>query len=336
LPNGGKPLKIFCCDFNWRLYEQPRLRHTRSAPQDWAFVDPQAYFDWHRDFGVNCMFMLAYAMAGYAFYRTKLGPVAPGPGVNLLPKLYDLAQKAGMPSCSYFNTSMDALMSDIYTKDEWLVPGTNLLAPESPWTDLLCKRITEFLRQYPVEWINFDGFTYGKLGASRFRIRPAWFVKRPFREIIGREMPDDAAKITPEESLRYMREVLARQFHRIQEAVHEGHPGTKTFYNPPFYRPAEPLWVDHPMLNECDMLNAESSDDVVPWLLKIRKPKQRVMTVIVGRPDGVCYPETWKRWYRAGCDFFGYAWAIPPDFRPHPRYAKDLAVVREAYHEMPG
>ena len=127
---------------------------------------------------------------------------------------------------------------------------------------------------------------------------PAWLVKKPFREIIGREMPEDAAKITPEESLRYMREMLARQFHRIQEAIHEGHPGTKTFYNPPFYRPAEPLWVDHPMLNECDMLNAESSDDVVPWLLKIRKPKQRVMTVIVGRPDGVCYPATWKRWFR--------------------------------------
>ena len=134
--------------------------------------------------------------------------------------------------------------------------------PESPWTDLLCARITEFLRAYPAEWVCFDPFTYGMLGANNFRVPPAWFVKKPFREIIGREMPDDAAKITLEESRLYMREVLGRQFHRIQEAIHEGSPDTKSFYNVPFYVPNEPLWVNHPMLNECDMLSTESSDRV--------------------------------------------------------------------------
>ena len=66
-----------------------------------------------------------------------------------------------------------------------------------------------------------------------------------------------------------------------------------------------------------DQLAAESTDDVMPWLLKIRKPHQRVLTVITGRQDGVSDPNTWKRWYEAGCDFFGYAWGTPPDFRPH-------------------
>ena len=73
----------------------------------------------------------------------------------------------------------------------------------------------------------------------------------------------------------------------------------------------------------------------MPWLLQIRKPHQRVMTVITGRPDGVCDPNTWKRWHAAGCDFFGYAWGTPPDFRPHKTYDKELAITRNAYHATP-
>ncbi len=344
LPNGGKPLKIFCCDFNFSLREKPYLHQTHSAPHEWAFVDPQQYFDWHRDFGVNCMFCQAFTSNGYAFYPTKLGPLAPGPGARLLPELFERSRKIGMPFCSYFTTASDDVVHD--TRPEWRVPGgptpgpdagwTRLLAPESPWTDLLCARISEFLRAYPVDWVCFDPFTYGMLGANNFRVPPAWFVKEPFREIIGREMPAEGAKITLEESRLYIREVLARQFHRIQAAIREASPGTKSFYNVPFYAPEEPLWVNHPMLNECDMLNTESSDELVSWLLRIRKPHQRVMTTILGRPDdqGVCDPDSWRRWYQAGCDFFGYAWAIPPDFRPHPRYAKDLEITRKAYHEM--
>ena len=34
------------------------------------------------------------------------------------------------------------------------------------------------------------------------------------------------------------------------------------------------------------------------------------------------------------CDFFGYAWGTPPDFRPYPRYDAELRIVREAYREM--
>jgi hypothetical protein len=333
LPNRGQPLKIFCCDFNWSLDPKTPWPAHHSAPKDWACVNPREYFDWHRDFGVNCMFCQAFPHNGHAYYPTKLGPVAPGPGSQLLPELFRLSRKAAMPFCSYFSVAFDDHI--VNTQLSWRVPQTSFLAPEGPWTDLLCARLKEFLRLYPVEWINFDPFTYGKLGASDFHVRPASFVKKPFREVLGREMPDVAALITPQESLRYMREVLARQFHRMQEAIHEVSPGTKTFYNPPFFQPNEPLWSDHPLLNETDMLNAESSDDVVPWLLRIRKPRQRVMTTIIGRQGGICDPNTWKRWYAAGCDFFGYAWAIPPDFRPHPRYAKQLEITRAAYREMP-
>lgn len=333
LPNKGRPIKIFTCDFNWCIWDKPSQHVTLSAPQDWAFVDPDAYFNWHRDFGVNCFFAHAYTHAGFAFYPTKLGPVAPGPGSQLFGELFKRARKVGMPVCAYFSVNRDDLMQA--TRPGWRVPGGTFLAPESPWTDLLCARVTEFLRLYPVDWINFDVFTYGVYRASQFRIQPAWFVKDAFREIIGRTMPDEAAKIAPEESLRYMREVLARQFHRIREAMHRGNPGTKANFNPPFFAPAEPLWADHPMLNECDQLTAESTDDVMPWLLKIRKPHQRVLTVITGRQDGVSDPNTWKRWYEAGCDFFGYAWGTPPNFRPHRKYDKELEITRNAYQAMP-
>jgi hypothetical protein len=59
------------------------------------------------------------------------------------------------------------------------------------------------------------------------------------------------------------------------------------------------------------------------------------MTTIIGRQDGVSDPNSWKRWYLAGCDFFGYAWGTPPDFQPHPKYAKDLEITRRVYRKMP-
>ena len=150
-------------------------------------------------------------------------------------------------------------------------------------------------------------------------------------------MPEEASEITAEESLKYKREIMARQFHRIQEAMHKGNPETKANFNPPFFKVADPLWVDHPMVNECDQLVAESTDDIVGWLLKIRKPEQRVMTTIVGRPDsqGMCDPNAWRKWYKAGCDFFAYAHGTPPDFRPHPSWAKEIEIARQAYAEMP-
>ena len=339
LPSGGHPIKLFCCDLNWVRLDNPVRGTPPAAPQDWAFVNPQQYFDWHREFGGNVMFCQAYTFGGYAFYPTKLGPVAPGPGANLFPELFKLSRQAHLPFHSYFCVGADLIMSNM--RNAWVVPTSRnygwwgFLAPESPWTDLLCARVEEFLRLYPVEWIVFDWFVYGNLESNNLPVQPAWFVKGPFREIIGRDMPDEAAKITPEESLRYKREVLARQFYRIREAVHRGNRETKVYFNVPYRRPAEELWVNHPMLNESDMLLAESSDTVVPWLLSIRKPHQRVMTTIVGRQDGVSDPNTWKRWFNAGCDFFGYAWGTPPDFRPHPDYAAAVEVVRKAYQEMP-
>ena len=337
-PSGGKPIKLFCCDLNWTYFDKPTKRTPPAAPHDWAFINPKEYFDWHVNFGVNVMFCQAYTFGGYAFYPTKLGPVAPGPGQELLPKLFELSRSAGLPFWSYFCVGADLIMSNM--RDYWVVPtsrnyaGHGFLAPESPWTELLCARVEEFLRLYPVDWILFDWFVYGTLKPD-FAVQPAWFVKEPFAQIIGREMPEDASKITPEESLKYKREVLARQFYRIRDTVRKASPQTRISFNVPYFEPAEALWGNHPMLSESDSLFAESSDEVVPWLLSIRKPPQRVMTTVLGRQDGVTDPRTWKKWYERGCDFFAYAWGTPPDFRPHASYAAGLEIIRRAYREMP-
>jgi hypothetical protein len=45
-------------------------------------------------------------------------------------------------------------------------------------------------------------------------------------------------------------------------------------------------------------------------------------------------PDAWKKWYEKGFDMFGYAFGIPPNITPHPRYDADLALVRKAFAEI--
>jgi hypothetical protein len=326
------PIRCFCCDFNWSMLGPDAVP---SVPQDWAFVDPGEYFDWHRDFGNNVCFCQAYAFGGYAFYETELGPVAPGPGREFLPRLYHRARAEKMLFWSYMCVGTDLILSKL--REGWTVPGTGFLALESPWTDLLCDRIREFLSLYPVDWLLFDWFAYGELTPVGHPVQPAPFVREPFEEIVGRPMPEKAEEIAPEENLAYKREVLARQFHRIREAVQETSPRTKIAFNVPYQQPASPLWVDHPMLQESDGLFSECTDTkVMEWVLSVRQPWQRVMTTLRGQAgEGLqADPTSWRRWYEEGCDFFGYAFGRPPDFRPHPKFEKEVSQVREAFHEM--
>lgn len=331
------PIKLFNCDLNYSYFDKPYEHAAPSAPQDWAFIDAEEYFNWHLEFGCNAAYCQAYTWSGYAFYPTRLGPVAPGPGQELVPKLFELARKAHIPFWSYFSVGFDHCMASV--RSNWVIPTSrnlgfslDFLAPESPWTDLLCARVREFLGSYPVDWLLFDGFVYGNWMPD-FHVQPAWFVQEPFQEIIGRPMPAQAWEIEAGESLRYKREVLARQFRRIQDTVREASPRTKMVFNSPYREAAEPLWIDHPALSESDMLFAESSDEVVSWLLEVRKPHQRVMTTVIGR-GGHTDPESWRKWHERGCDFFGYAWGAPPDFRPHRSYASQLEIVRRAFKEI--
>jgi hypothetical protein len=337
-PKTMQPTLLFCCDFNWARLENGHVRP--SMPPDWAKVDPRKYFDWHRDFGVNVMFCQAYCSSGYALYPTKLGPVGEGNAATLFPRLYEMSRKAGMPVWSYFTVGADLFMAKEHP--EWIVPGSQknefghggFFGPETPRTELLCARIREFLKTYPVDWLLLDWFAYGALVSNGGAVQPAEFVKKPFARIIGRPMPAKATEITAAENLKYKRTVLAEQFQALKAAVKETSPKTKLIFNVPYWGGGEELWKDHPMLAESDGLFAESTDSVVDWLLKVRKKDQRVMTTIIGLHRGRTDPTKWKKWHEQGCDFFGYAWGTPPSFEPGARYKKDLEITREAFQAM--
>lgn len=334
------PIKLFCFDLNWSRYDKPVAFAGASAAQDWAAIDPQAYFDFHLAMGNNVMFCQAYAFGGYAFYPTRLGPVAPGAGRDLLPRLWDLSLKKKIPFWSYFCVGTDVSLSALMAP--WLVPKSRFgahpfgfLAPETPWTDLLCERVKEFLTSYPVDWLLFDWFVYGNTKPADFQVQPAWFVEKPFLEIIGRPMPEKAEDITLDENLRYKREVLARQFRRLRDTVRQTSPRTKIIFNVPYWEAAEPLWVNHPMPIESDGLFAECTKEaVVEWLLKIRKPNQTVMTTLMGHA-GQCDPDSWRKWFERGCDFSGYAWGTPPLLKLHPSYDQEVEIIRNAFQAMP-
>ena len=336
-----RTLKVFACDLNWAKFDSPMAGVAPAMAADWAQVDPQEYFDWHTGFGVNTIVCQAYLFGGTALYPSRLGPVAPGTGAEFLPRLYELSRKAKLPFMSYFCAGVDLTVA--VHRPAWIIPTSynhahhGFLAPESPWTDLLCARVAEFLTDYPVEWLMFDWFVYGSLHTDEFPVQPAWFARQPFEQLIGRPMPERAQEITAEESLIYKREILARQFHAIQTTVQHVSPGTRIMFNIPYWQAEEPIWAGHPMMNDSDCLFAECSrEDVVQWLLRVKKPEQRVMTTIIGRVDqaGECEPDSWRKWYDRGVDLFGYAWGTPPDFHPHPAYQGDLDIVRRAFKEI--
>jgi hypothetical protein len=333
-----RPIKLFVLDLNWSRRDCPYPVIYPSAAHEWAHVDPREYFDYHIAFGNNAIFCHAFTFGGYAFYPSRLGPVAPGPGQQLLPRLYELTRQAGLPFWSYFCVGTDVTLSA--QRNDWVIPnsrmgGMGFLGPETEWTDLLCARLKEFLVQFPVDWILFDWFFYGSW-VPRFRVQPATFAAAPFQEIIGRPMPERAEEITTEESLKYKREVLTRQFRRIRDTVRQTSPATRIMFNVPYLEAREPLWVDHQMLSESDGLFAESTKpEILEWLLSIRQPHQRVMTTIIGQLEkGLCDPESWRTWHQKGCDFMGYAFCTPPVLKPHPYYEDGLRIVREGFRRM--
>ena len=168
----NRATRLFCCDLNWTRYSD--TYSPASLPQDWAFIDPKEYVDWHLEFGNNTMFCQAYTFCGYAFYPSKLGPVAPGPGCELLPRLMEEAKNAGVPFWSYFSVSWDLITRGL--RGEWTFPhqpAAWCLGPETVWTDLLCARVREFLADYPVDWILFDMFLYGEVDNNGFPLVPA-------------------------------------------------------------------------------------------------------------------------------------------------------------------
>jgi len=330
--------KMFIIDWNFVVFDdQPAIRPTSTA-FDYADINAAEVFDYALSLGNNAIFCHAYTINGCAMYPTRLGPVSAGSAGTLLPDLYEITRKNKLPFWAYFDVAQDGHVNS--SRPHWLIPGTaaggdpsGFLAPETPWTDLLCARVEELLATWKVDWLLFDGFVYGSFTPDLFQVPPAWYMERPFREIIGRAMPAAAGDIRPDENLRYKREILARQFRRIRDTVKRASPRTKICFNVPYWKPAEALWVDHPMLQESDGLLAETAnEDLVDWLLKIKRPEQRLFLTVVNCLDAFRFDtRSWEKWYERGCDFHGYAWGTPPDWRPAPRFKAAIDGFRDVF-----
>ena len=117
-----QPIKVFSCDLNWIRDTASSAPVQPSTAHDWAFVDPDDYLAYHRAIGVNAIFCQAYTFGGYAFYPTRLGPTAPGPGQELLPRLFTRAREAGLPFWSYFCVGTDLVMNS--HRPHWTIPGS--------------------------------------------------------------------------------------------------------------------------------------------------------------------------------------------------------------------
>ena len=149
-------IRLLNFDFNWSLceYAPGRFQHTASGPMDWAYIDPVEYVDWHEQHGNTAVLCQAYTQPGTALYPSRFGPVAPGPGSDLCLRIAEETDRRGMQFWSYFSVGCEVMHASV--RPHWCVPGSQKLAayadffaPETPWTDLLCARIDEFLRQCP-------------------------------------------------------------------------------------------------------------------------------------------------------------------------------------------
>jgi hypothetical protein len=330
--------KMFMIDFNFVVFdERPEIRPLSTA-HDYAEINAREVYDFARDLGNNAIFCHAYTINGCALYPSRLGPVSAGKAGTLLPDLFALARRDGVACWSYFDVGQDAIIN--CTRQHWLIPGTaggghppGFLAPETPWTDLLCARVTELLSAHQVDWLAFDGFVYGSFWPDLFRVPPAWYMEKPFREIIGRPLPATIEEIRPEENLLYKREIMARQFRAIRDTVKRVSPATKICFNVPFWKAAEAIWVDHPMVKESDGLIAETTnDELVEYLLAIKRPEQKLFLTVINHIDGFRFDAAAaEKWYARGCDFHGYAWGTPPDWRPAARFRPAVAACRDFF-----
>jgi hypothetical protein len=347
-----RPIRLFTIDLNFARVADPDDHVVMSTAADWRDLDVDRYVHWAVRHGATMVSAQAWAVGGYAFYDSRLGPRAVGRAGSLLPEAIELAGRLGLPVQSYVTASVDPAIAN--SRRHWLVPGSRdvvilgdpfphgFLAPESPWTDLLCDRVAEALGAHPVDWLLIDWFCYGTL-TNDLPLVATPYARPLFRELFGRPMPDDPAAIRADEAVAYRREALARQFHRLRDTVRETSPRTRLIFNVPYFAPAEPTWVDHPMLLESDGLFAETSrPEIVDWLLTLRRPDQRVWVTIHGRPDDLVDGEaiawsdrsTWRHWADRGCDLVAWAWGIPTDARVHPVERPAIREVTDAFQRL--
>ena len=351
---GRGQLRLFTMDLNYAVVDGAGDTVVPSAATDWRAIDPTAHIQRQLDSGANVVSCQGWTYSGYALFESELGPRATGSAVTLMPRAFAVAKDLGVPVVTYLNVGSD--LAVCATRPHWLVAGSQgveilgdvfpsgFLAPESGWGDLLIERIAELLSRFPADWLLLDWFCYGNL-LNDLPISVTSLVRETYLELIGDPPSDPSGTLDEQEALRYRRAVLARLFGRIQAAARATSPRTKLVFNVPYFRAADPLWGDHPMLLESDALFAESSNsEIVDWLLSVRRNEQRVWTTIHGRPDDHVVGRTiqwadvssWRHWSDRGCDLVAWTFPTPPQAEAHPKDRAAISQIAAAYRLLAG
>jgi hypothetical protein len=216
------------------------------------------------------------------------------------------------------------------------------------YLDFFCESVRDALTL-----TGMDGFMIDWFNVPR---RSVWLEceKRMYEQLMGETFPADRLLGTPVpvdfdrtallpegEQLEFDRRALERAWRRISDVVKGIRPAI-IWTNHPFRRPDDPLWTGHPLLKEVDWVLNEGPDiAMLGWLEKQVGPKTRIIQNLCGWGDHDA--GAWRKMDPQKFGFYGFAQADPATTLPATGGVKtaqslqrNIAILREAYREMPG
>jgi hypothetical protein len=336
-------IKAFDIDFNWDWLGQP------ASPGLYVQADPEEHIRWYADLGVNTIQVFCVSYNGYAWYPSKTVPQQPGLKGDFLGRMVELGHRRGMKVMGYFclgaNPRWENEHRNLFHSER---QGSYRIPMTEEYLDFFCESVRDALTL-----TGMDGFMIDWFNVPR---RSVWLEceKRMYEQLMGETFPADRLLGTPVpvdfdrtallpegEQLEFDRRALERAWRRISDAVKAVRPAI-IWTNHPFRRPDDPLWTGHPLLKEVDWVLNEGPDiAMLGWLEKQVGPKTRIIQNLCGWGDHDA--GAWRKMDPQKFGFYGFAQADPATTLPAtggvktaPSLQRNIAILREAYREMPG
>lgn len=335
--NPSNVIKAFSIDLNSDALGQP------SAPGLFAHVNAEEHVKWCRDLGANAIQTFCVSLNGYAWYRSKVAPVAPGMNGDFLNEQIELAHRQDMEVHGYFCLAGNAWYQCHNREETSSVDRRKAIPLTAKYVDYFCRMIEEAVRENDLDGILIDWFE---------EIEPIWIPaeKQLFTEIMGKAFPekplvDDRLDLKYDwfgelSAPRYFSEDVILDFrkratlnawNRISAVVRKANPACKLWLNVPFHEPEEPMWVDSPILKEVDMMLTERCDTrIADWLDRETGGKP-VLVNLGGLGKYSC--SSWEEIIDKGYHLFAFCKADPLTTLPDLERAGNLGQVRSAFRD---
>jgi hypothetical protein len=346
------PIKAFDISFNWDATGP-------AKPGLYGQADPAEHIRWHRELGGNVIGTSCVSFNGYAWYKdSAVAPVTPDMTHDFLPEMVELAHREGMLCLGYFCLSSNPVWRAQHPKEDfYLWPPMNKVSETinahsiiytDEYLDYFARMIQDGLRKtdmdgFMVDWLRpperGKPEDYGKqLPVADQRWLPR--EKQLYRELMRLQFPIHAMSDSPE-IIEYERRLMERAWVRIKEAVASVRPAI-IWTNHPFRRSDDPLWTGHRVLKEADWILNESPEvEFLDWLHRQIGPHTRIIQNLCGWKNHDA--SIWKKVDFPTVGLYGFCQADPKTTLASADYMsmcaanqKNIAIVREAYHALPG